>query len=77
MVFTTRLVRETANPPGFVPAKDNVDEQFQNLIDREEDVVNVQKMSFRQITKELVGLGVITGAKKLNTMTSIPRYEIL
>ena len=64
MIFTTLLVRETANPTDFVPAKENVNEQLQNLYDREEDVINVQKMTFRKITKELVGLGIITEEEK-------------
>jgi hypothetical protein len=64
MIFTTRLVRETANPPGFVPGKDNLDEQFQNLYDREDDIINVKKMAFRQITSELLKLGVITSDDK-------------
>lgn len=37
-VFTTRLVNETANPAGFTPSKDNLQEQLDNLLNREIDV---------------------------------------
>lgn len=64
MIFTTRLIRETANPKGFVPGKDNIDEQIDNLITKEEEVVNIRKMSFRSITDALVNEGVISAVEK-------------
>ncbi len=64
MIFTTRLIRETSNPQGFAPSKENLDEQLQNLFDSEEDVINAQRLSFRDITKELVGHGVIDNTEK-------------
>ena len=63
-IFTTRLIRETANPPGFVPSEDNLALQLQNLRDRENEVINVDRMSFRDITKRLVALGILTSAEK-------------
>lgn len=64
MVFTTRSVRETANPDGFVPRKENLEEQLQNLMNREDQVINVDKLSFRKITSELSKLEVITAQDK-------------
>jgi len=52
-IFTTRLANETANPPGFAPSKDNVHEQLRNLLDREVEIIEKEKLSFRQITKQL------------------------
>ena len=63
-IFTTRLVNETANPSGFVPSKDNLDEQLTNLLNREIEVIETQKLSFRQITSKLVDAGVLTHAEK-------------
>ncbi|WLQ14342.1 hypothetical protein O5O45_00105 [Hahella aquimaris] len=63
-IFTTRLVNETANPSGFSPSKDNLDEQLTKLLNREIEVIETQKLSFRQITKELVDAGVLTAAEK-------------
>jgi hypothetical protein len=65
MIFTTRLIRETSNPGGFIPDKNNINEQFQNLLNREEEVVNgKKKMFFRNITEELVQKNVITNEEK-------------
>lgn len=63
-LFTTRLVNETANPAGFTPSKDNLDEQLSNLLNREIEVIETQKLSFRQITRELVNSGILTNAEK-------------
>lgn len=63
-IFTTRLANETANPPGFIPSKGNLPEQFQNLLNREVEIIETQKLSFRQITKHLVASGVLTEAEK-------------
>lgn len=63
-IFTTRLANETANPPGFIPSKDNVGEQLNNLLNREVEIVERQKLSFRRITKELEAAGVVTSAEK-------------
>jgi hypothetical protein len=64
MIFTTRLVRETAIPEGFIPSKENLEEQIQNLMNREDQIINQEKLSFRQITKELSNRGVITTKEK-------------
>ncbi len=71
MVFTTRLVRETANPSGFIPSKNNVEQQFENLINREDEVINVERLSFRKITQQLVETSVITEDEKMNMTHSI------
>lgn len=63
-IFTTRLVNETANPPGFKPSKDNLHEQLRNLLNREVEIIEKQKLSFRQITKQLVESGVLTEVEK-------------
>lgn len=65
-IFTTRLIRETSNPVGFVPSSGNVNEQLQNLLNAEDDIVNVRKLSFRKITKKLVDDGILTSAEKSN-----------
>tara|TARA_R110000868_G_scaffold190946_1_gene435073 strand:- start:508 stop:1059 length:552 start_codon:yes stop_codon:yes gene_type:complete len=64
MIFTTRLVRESANPKGFVPGKHNIEEQLKNLMDREDQIINQDKLSFRKITSELAQEGVITSREK-------------
>ena len=63
-IFTTRLINETANPAGFVPSKENLKEQLDNLLQRENQVINVEKLGFRSITKELVRTGVIDEHEK-------------
>jgi hypothetical protein len=63
-IFTTRLVNETANPRGFTPSQDNLDEQLRNLLNREVEVIETQKLSFRQITCQLVDAGVLTATEK-------------
>lgn len=63
-VFTTRLINETANPPDFVPSKENLKEQLDNLSQRENQIVNIEKLSFRSITQELVKTGVISEDEK-------------
>lgn len=63
-IFTTRLANETANPPGFTPSKDNLPEQLRNLLNREVEIIETQKLSFRKITKQLVESGVLTDAEK-------------
>ena len=64
MIFTTRFVRESANPDGFIPGKNNLEEQIQNLMNREDQIINQDKLSFRQITCELSKKGVITSKEK-------------
>jgi len=64
MIFTTRLVRETANPDGFIPGKENLEEQLQNLMSREDQIINQDKLSFRKITSELTQKGVVTSEEK-------------
>ncbi|WJJ95300.1 hypothetical protein [Algibacter luteus] len=64
MIFTTRLVRETANPIGFIPSKENINEQLKYLMEKENDIINTQKLSFRQITKELKNKNVISEIEK-------------
>jgi hypothetical protein len=66
MIFTTRLLRETANPPDFIPSRANIDQQFVNLIERENEIINVQRLSFRKITGALVNEGVISKEEKTN-----------
>jgi hypothetical protein len=63
-IFTTRLAYETANPEGFVPSKDNLQEQFTNLLQRESQIIESDRLSFRQITNQLVEAGVITTDEK-------------
>ena len=62
--FTTRLANETASPPGFTPSKDNIHEHLRNLLNREIEIIETQKLSFRQITEQLARLGVLTEAEK-------------
>lgn len=64
MIFTTRLVRETSNPEGFVPGPNNLEEQLKNLMDREDHIINIEKMSFRKITKNLVVENVLSDEEK-------------
>ena len=59
-IFTTRLANETANPESFVPAKDNIGEQLINLLNREVQIIDTEKLSFRKITKQLVEADVLT-----------------
>ncbi len=63
-IFTTRLANETANPPGFMPSKDNLHVQLSNLLNREVEIIETQKLSFRQITKQLLEFGVLTESEK-------------
>ena len=63
-IFTTRLICESANPPGFVPSQDNLAVQLQNLRDREDEVINRNRLGFRAITKQLAEAGVLTSAEK-------------
>jgi hypothetical protein len=64
MLFTTRLVRETSNPSGFVPNKENMEQQLENLIKREDEVINKERLSFRDITQQLVDKAVLTTDEK-------------
>ena len=63
-IFTTRLANETANPAGFTPSKNNVREQLVNLLNRESEIIETEKLSFRRITKKLVEANVLTTAEK-------------
>jgi hypothetical protein len=63
-IFTTRLANETANPAGFTPSRNNVKEQLVNLLKRESEIIETEKLSFRQITKKLVETNVLTTAEK-------------
>lgn len=64
-IFTTRLVNEIANPRGFVPSKDNIQEQLQNQLNQEEEIIETSKLRFCCITKKLVELNVIKNDEKL------------
>jgi len=64
MIFTTRLVRETSNPAGFVPNKNNIEEQLSNLMNREDEIINKEKLSFRKITTNLVNEEIMTDEEK-------------
>ncbi len=64
MIFTTRLINETANPTGFIPNQDNVNEQLTNLLNKENEVININKLSFRKITKELKDIGILSQSEK-------------
>jgi len=63
-IFTTRLARETANPAGFIPSQHNLEEQLTNLLNREVQIIEVEKLSFRKITKQLVDEDVLTQDEK-------------
>ena len=63
-IFTTRLANETANPEGFVPSKYNIEEQLLNLLNREVQIIDTDKLSFRRITKQLVEADVLTPDEK-------------
>ncbi len=63
-IFTTRLIRETSNHEWFIPSKDNFDEQFKNLINREEEVVLTNEMSFWEILKLLKEKGILDSKEK-------------
>lgn len=63
-IFTTRLVNETANPSGFIPSKDNIHEQLANLLNREVEIIENKKFTFRKITDELVRVGVLSVSEK-------------
>ncbi|MDI6799674.1 MAG: hypothetical protein QMD53_03260 [Actinomycetota bacterium] len=63
-IFTTKLVRETAKPDGFVVSKDNIQEQLENLLNREIEVVETEKLSFKEITKKLAEADVLTSDEK-------------
>lgn len=69
-IFLNRLVRETCIPDGFIPSEDNLKEQLDNLIEREQGIVDGQNtknkkgLSFWSITKSLVELKIITSDKK-------------
>jgi|GWRWMinimDraft_15_1066023.scaffolds.fasta_scaffold26639_1 hypothetical protein len=63
-IFTTRLINETANPIGFIASEENIKEQRDNLLQRTNQVIDVDKLPFRSITNELVEAGVINVQEK-------------
>lgn len=63
-IFATRYINQIANPAGFVPTKENINEQFANLLKAEEKVENDDRMPFRKITQGLVDEGVIQDNEK-------------
>ncbi|MFY0653667.1 MAG: hypothetical protein JXQ96_16605 [Cyclobacteriaceae bacterium] len=65
MIFTERLIRETSNPPNFIPSQKNVNEQLTNLKRKDNEVTNIEKLNFRKITKSLVELGIINHEEKM------------
>lgn len=64
MIFTTRLVREKANPEGFIPSKNNLVKQFENLNSKENDIINIKKLSFRSITEQLKDKDILSEEEK-------------
>lgn len=63
-IFTTRLANETANPAGFMPSRNNTQQQLENLLNREVQIIETDRLSFRQITSKLVVEGVISDSEK-------------
>ena len=63
-IFTTRLANETANPPGFIRSKENLREQLDNLLNREIEIIEGQKLPFYKITKQLVDSGILSKKEK-------------
>ncbi|MCK4910525.1 MAG: hypothetical protein KAR83_02735 [Thermodesulfovibrionales bacterium] len=69
-IFTTRLIRETSSPTGFVPSESNVQEQLTNLLESERKVVDGDNpdrkrgMSFHEITDELRQLKILCKEEK-------------
>ena len=63
-IFITRLINETANPTGFIPSKDNIQEQLDNLLERKEEVENIDRLLFRQVTKKLLELSIVSENEK-------------
>lgn len=69
-IFTTRLVRETSSPTGFVPSGSNVQEQLTNLLESERKVVDAKKpgkkmgLTFKEITEELRKMKALSKGEK-------------
>ena len=69
-IFTSRLIRETSSPKGFVPSKSNVQEQLKNMLDKERKVVDGDDLdrkkgfSFYKVTEELKQLRILSKEEK-------------
>lgn len=69
-IFTTRFIRETSFPKGFVASKDNTKEQMDYILDSERRVVDGNDpnkksgLRFKEITKELNQLSILSDKEK-------------
>ncbi len=64
-IFTTYLIHNTSKPEGFIPSKDNLKEQLDNLSKASNKVTEGKgKLSFRAITEKLVDLDLVTKDEK-------------
>lgn len=59
-LFTTRLIRESSYPEGFIADNSNIKEQLEYLMEREEKIINEDKLSFSKIIKELKKLNIFS-----------------
>lgn len=69
-ILTTQLVRHTSYPTRFIATKENISDQFNFILKREEEVINgndpnKQKgLLFNQITEELVNKKIFSDDEK-------------
>lgn len=59
MRLTRFFIRRTSNPTGFVPSKDNLAEQIENLRKREHEIIE-NKSPFKSIAKQCKESGLIS-----------------
>jgi len=69
-ILTTRLIRQTSYPKEYIASKENISEQFDLILKREEEVINgndskkQRGLLFDQITLELVDQKIFTDDEK-------------
>ncbi|WP_457609825.1 hypothetical protein [Lutibacter sp.] len=80
-IFITRLSREINPPNNFTPNKENIFKQLDYLINKEREVVDGKKegkkrgLSFKNITKELKELKIISEKEKENYDSIYDEYR--
>lgn len=81
-ILTTRLIRQTSYPKGYIVSKDNVSEQFDLILKREEEVINGNDtkkhrgLSFKQITSELTNQKVFSDVEKKQLDEFYENYRV-
>lgn len=72
-LFTTRLIRDSGFPD--TPSQDNVAEQIRHLNERERQITETDRLSFRNITDQLVKAEVLTQTQKNNADNFYNKYR--